>query len=128
EEGDFHCDLYQFETLYKQIKQASDLRADLFKQVDALYAGELLKGKAYEWASEEAHWLEGKYIELLEVAASFHRKRNELSEALHYYEEILKKDSLREDIHYEVIRLYIQDGRKNDALRQFQHLKELLRS
>lgn len=127
EEGDFHCDLYQFERLYKQIKQASNLSGDLFKQVGALYTGELLRGKAYEWASEEAHWLEGKYIEILEAAATFHSKRNELNEALHFLKEVLKRDSLKEDIHYEIIRLYVQHGRKNDAWRQFSQLEELLR-
>lgn len=126
-ETSISCDLYQFEQLMKQIRRSPERSIDIIEQVEALYTGPLLKGKAYEWISEKALRLEQNYIEILELAARFHLKHNQVHQSLTYFEEILKLDAFREDITHEVIRLYIELGRTNEALRQFRMLEELLR-
>ncbi len=126
-ENSLYCDLYEFERLLKQIRSASEPNADLFQQAEALYAGGLLQGRPYEWADERARELERNYIEVLEVAARYHLKQGRPQKALHYFCEILKWDAIREDINHEVIRLYVELGRKNDALRQYSLLEDLLR-
>jgi two-component system LytT family response regulator len=126
EESSIYCDLYEFEQVLKQIRLAPEQSADLFKRAEVLYAGELLKGKAYEWAYEQARRLEQNYIELLEAAGSHHLMMNQHQKALYYYGEILKLDAIREDISHEVIRIYMVLGRDNEALRQYRLLEELL--
>jgi two-component SAPR family response regulator len=126
EESGVRCDLYEFERLLKQVRLAPEKNAELFKQAEALYTGELLKGKAYEWASEKTRQLEQHYIELLEAAARFHIESNEPQQSLHYFCEILRLDAIREDISHEVIRLYTELGRKNEAFRQYRMLEEML--
>jgi len=122
-----NCDLYAFERLLQQFRLSPDNGPELFEHAEALYAGQLLKGKAYEWAAEKARHLERSYIELLEAAASCHNKRNEPLKALRYSCEILKLDAMREDVHYEAIRLYAALGRKSEALRQYGVLEEMLK-
>lgn len=127
DENGIYCDLYEFERLMKQFRQAPERSAELFERAEALYAGEFLKGKAYDWASERTRRIEQNYTELLDAAARFHLKMNEPHKSLHYFEEIVKLDALREDIYHEIIRLYIKLGRRNEALRQYRRLEELLR-
>ncbi|TNJ64014.1 response regulator [Paenibacillus hemerocallicola] len=126
DESGVWCDLYEFERLLKQVRLAPEHNAELFKQAEVLYTGELLKGKAYEWASEKTRQLERHYIELLEAAARFHIEMNEPQQSLYYFCEILKLDAIREDIHHEAIRLYAELGRKNEAFRQYRMLEDVL--
>ncbi|WP_103105503.1 response regulator [Brevibacillus reuszeri] len=120
------CDLYEFEQVMKQIRLQPYARADLLERIEVLYTGPFLNGKAYEWASEKTRRLEQEYISLLEVAARSHLNQNQLHKSLHYFLEILRVDGLREDISHEIILLYIELGRKNDAIRQYRLLEETL--
>lgn len=126
EESGLRCDLYEFERLLKQVRQSPGKDADLFRRAEALYTGDLLKGKSYEWAAEMTRSFERNYIELLEAGARFHIESNESQQALHYFCEILKLDAIREDIHHEAIRLYAELGRKNEAFRQYRMLEDML--
>jgi len=126
EESFIYCDLYEFERLLKQTRQVSEQSAELFKQMELLYIGELLRGKSYGWATEWSRRLEQDYIEVLETAARFYLVSNELSQSLYYFNGILKLDAIREDIHREVIKIYIQLGRKTEAHRQYRELEKLL--
>ncbi|QJD84622.1 response regulator [Cohnella herbarum] len=126
EETGIHCDLYEFERLLRQISLEPEQSAELFKQAEALYKGELLRGKSYEWASGQARRMEQNYIEMLESAARYHLTLNQPQKSLHYFCEILKLDGIREDINYEVIRLYMELGRENEAHRQYRTLERLL--
>lgn len=120
------CDLYSFERLLRQYRPLSDKNTEWIREAEALYAGPLLKGKAYEWAGERAHQLEHGFLQLLELAARSCLERGQSRQALYYFNEILKMDTLREDIGYEAIRVLIELGRLNEALRQYQVLAEEL--
>ncbi|MBP2001397.1 two-component SAPR family response regulator [Paenibacillus shirakamiensis] len=124
--GSIFCDLYAFEQLLKQIRLNPDTNKNLLGEAISLYTGRFLNGKNYEWASDKTRELEQSYMGLLEKTARFHLGRNELPHSLHYFEEIVRRDVLREDIHYEVIRLYLELGRKNEALQQYRIMKEQL--
>ncbi|CAG7645012.1 Protein-glutamate methylesterase/protein-glutamine glutaminase [Paenibacillus solanacearum] len=125
-ESSLYCDLYEFERLLKQIRSAPEPSADLFKRAEVLYTGEFLKGKSYEWASEQTRRLEQDYIELLEAAARFHIGIHQPQQSLRYFCEILKLDAIREDISHEVIRLYTELGRKHEAFQQYRLLEQSL--
>ncbi|WP_339168253.1 response regulator [Paenibacillus sp. FSL H7-0943] len=125
-ESSIYCDLYEFERLLKQIRQTSERHVEWMIQAEGLYTGALLKGKAYEWASSRTRRLEHEYIGLLELAARFHLEQNQQQQALHYFGEIIKLDSLREDIYHEIINLLIELGRMNEAQRKFGQLEEML--
>lgn len=127
DDSGLQCDLYEFERLLDKIKDASEPSAELLQQAAALYKGDLLKGKAYEWAAEQSRRLERSYIELLEFAARHSLDSDQPHRALSYFQDILKLDPIREDVHHEVIRLYIEFGRHQEAERQYRSLEEILR-
>lgn len=120
------CDLYEFEALFRQMRQASAHRPELFERMDMLYAGELLQGRHYEWAFAWSRQLELDFIMTMETAAHYHAKEGEPLRALYYFERILQIDSIREDIHREIILLYLSLGRRTEAQRQYLVLEELL--
>ncbi|MBB6671271.1 BTAD domain-containing putative transcriptional regulator [Cohnella nanjingensis] len=121
------CDLYAFQQMSEQIRLNPRHDPELFRQAEALYAGELLNGRPYEWAAEFARRLERDRLELLERAARYEKRHGELPQALRYYEEMLKADPIREDIHQEVVRLYLAMGRNHEALRQYRELETIMR-
>lgn len=126
EENGIYCDLYDFERLLKEIRSVPERAEKLLKQAEALYTGELLSGKAFEWVIPLRRRLEQQYIEQLETAGRRHLANNRPIDSLHDFGVILKLDPLREDIHHEVIRLHIALGNKNEALRQYRLLEKLL--
>ncbi len=125
---ELYCDLHEFEQMLKEIRRDPERNTPLLKRAEALYAGPLLRGKAYDWAGEYALSLERQYTDLLELQARHYRQRGQLLQALNGYGEILKLDAIREDIHGEMIRIFLELGRKNDALKQYRQLEDMLRA
>lgn len=120
------CDLFEFEGLIKKNKVARIKDGSIYEKVIALYAGGFLKGKGYEWALEKARNLEKDYIELLEEAAQFYLECQQPQRALVKLHKIIETNPLREDIHNQIILLYLDLGRKNEAWQQYLALEKLL--
>ncbi len=123
-----YCDAHAFESLCKRISGGAEADDELIDQAAALYAGPLLKGRAYSWADEMSRGLEQAYIRLLETAARLRLEQGKPREALGCYSGILELDAVREDIHYQVISLYIDMGRTADAIRHYRNMELLLRT
>lgn len=122
------CDLYEFKRLVKQIRQEQGISAlNLIRQAEDLYTGAFLKSKGYEWAISHSRQLEREFIELLELAGKHYSECGQSNHALHYFEAILKLDPLREDISLEAIRIYMANGRMNEAVRQYRSLEQMLK-
>lgn len=122
------CDLYEFEELFRQMRRTPENRHDpeRFERMDALYAGEFLKDRHYEWAFARARQLEMDFIAMLDTAARYHAKIEQPLRALYYFERILQLDPIREDVHREIILLYLLLERKSDAKRQYRTLEKVL--
>jgi len=125
--GGMFCDLYEFDSLMKQIRLYPEPHENLLRQAEALYEGRLLAGKSYEWSEGIAHKAERDYIEVMEKLARRCLTQDRPTESLAYFNRILALDNAREDIHYAAIRLYSQLGCKQEALKQYRVIKELLR-
>jgi len=121
-----HCDLYEFEDIMKQLKSEMKMSELLIRKLEGVYLGSFLRGKPYNWSTVQARIFEQQYIERLDAAASFLYEQGNLQQALYYYNELLKLDPMREDIHYKVIRLYLELGRKYAAVQHYHELKKLL--
>jgi len=120
------CDLYEFEALFRQIRQTSTYSPEMFERIDTLYRGELLKGRHYEWALAWSRQLERDFITMMETAAQYHIQQKQPLRTLHYLDRILQIDSIREDIHREKIVIYLSLGRRTEAQWQYQLLEESL--
>lgn len=127
EENGLFCDLYEVERLLRRIKLHPANSEHLWKQVEELYAGPLLRGKPYEWAFAKGRQLEREYAELMELTARGYLRQKRFHQALRFFNGVLKMDPLREDIHREVILLYAGMGRKNEASRHYRDMENTLR-
>lgn len=127
EESGLFCDLYEVERLLRRIKLRPADSEHLWKQVEELYAGPLLRGKPYEWAFAKGRQLEREYAELMEQTAQGYLEQKRFHQALRFFNGVLKMDPLREDIHREVILLYAGMGRKNEASRHYRDMENTLR-
>jgi DNA-binding SARP family transcriptional activator len=98
-----------------------------YEEAVDLYRDGLLPEDIYEdWASGPRAELEGEYVALLEELASLLEARGELDGAIRAARRLVSADPLREDAHVLLMRLYVLAGRRGDALRQYERLRDRL--
>ncbi|MDF2986189.1 MAG: hypothetical protein K0R50_1699 [Eubacterium sp.] len=127
EKGRITCDLFEFERLIKESKKNGIKDAGICEKAIELYSGGFLNGRGYEWALEKARNLEKDYMELLEEAARFYVESEQPQRALSKLYKILEADPLREDVHYQIILLYMGLEKKSEARQQYLALEKLLK-
>ena len=92
-----------------------------------LYAGELLPEDRYEvWAEGRRSALRRTRLTLLTELAEVHEGRGDLGAAMVALQEVIAHESAHEGAHAGLMRLYAASGRRYEALRQYERLKELL--
>jgi DNA-binding SARP family transcriptional activator len=106
---------------------------EALEQALVLYRGEFLHGLAVrsqafeDWARSERTRFLNLAQGALETLFRHYEGAGEIDRALLSAHRLLGLDPLREDVHQTLIRLYIRQGRRADALRQFQTCAVLLR-
>ena len=92
-----------------------------------LYSGELLPRDRYEaWSEERRAQLRGVYLSLLLEVAALYEERKEFGEAIEALGRVVAQDPTHEGAHVGLIRLYALLGRRREALRQYERLREAL--
>ncbi|MGB0384164.1 MAG: AfsR/SARP family transcriptional regulator, partial [Ardenticatenaceae bacterium] len=101
----------------------------------ALYRGDFLAGFTLrdseefdEWQLFHAEHLRQQVIGALEGLVVWHGGNQEYEEAFLYARRWLALDSLNERAHRELMRLYVWDGQRNAALRQYSECVRVLES
>ncbi len=90
-----------------------------------LYAGELLPADRYEaWAEERREGLRQQYLSLLLEMAWLHEEPGPAIEAL---ERVVAEQPTHEGAHVGLMRLFARSGRREEALDQYERLRENLR-
>ncbi|MGK9251447.1 response regulator [Paenibacillus humicus] len=120
------CDLYEYERIVQRIRAEPSPDLLRFDQAEAAAQGSFLTGKLYEWAGELSRRLERERMELMEGKARLLLRDSKPQAAFPLLQRMIELDPLREDIHVELIRLYIRLGRTHDAARQYRELEERL--
>lgn len=93
-----------------------------------LYGGELLPEDRYEdWAAGRREALARLYAELLEGLAALYQEQHDMAAAVEVLQRLVSADPANEDIHVRLMRLYAEAGQRQDALRQYDSLKNILR-
>jgi DNA-binding SARP family transcriptional activator len=129
--SDYRLDVAMLERCAKRImaQPIQDLdhsSAQQLEQAVELYAADLLEGFYDEWAIRERERIRLLYTASLAYLMKYHGHRRSLDKSLHYGQQLLRYDPLREDIHREIMRLYLEMGHRELAIRQFQACRELL--
>ena len=91
-----------------------------------LYTGELLEGFYDDWALRARERVRRLYLNGLAHLMCYYKHQRAYQESLIYAWKILDQDPLREEIHREIMRLYVADGQRALALRQYQMCCDLL--
>lgn len=93
----------------------------------ALYTGDLLPEDRYDdWLSNRREMLRQQYLKLLHELAQLFETQNEAALAIQTLQQLLAADPAHEEAHADLMRLYALTGRRQQALRQYQHLKKTL--
>jgi DNA-binding SARP family transcriptional activator len=95
------------------------LKAEELEKVLALYQGELLEGHYEEWALQERERLRALYTKCLRYLMQYYKLQHEYDKATTYGHQILHLDSLQEDVHREIMEMYLESGQRALAARQY---------
>jgi DNA-binding SARP family transcriptional activator len=84
-----------------------------------LYRGDLLEGVYDEWALRERERIRDLYLKSLEYLMQYYKFNKLYDKAGTYGQQILNLDPIREDVHREIMRLYLESGQRALAARQY---------
>ena len=126
----FTTDTHEFECALKAAAQTipESERAACLRRAITLYTDDLLPGRYEDWVSAERERLAAAYRQALGQAAEVFARLGDLPAAISYAKRAISADSLDEEAHAALIRLYGQAGRSVDAIRQYQELERILRA
>ncbi|HLV35416.1 MAG TPA: bacterial transcriptional activator domain-containing protein [Spirillospora sp.] len=124
-----HYDVADFQDAIERAMVATndDQEKNLLTQAIELYKAPFLQTVDMPWVEERRDQLRLLYAQALISMARLHKRRNELDHALGYFIRALKETPEREDIHREVMMIYLKQEMFEDARRQYQALDTILR-
>ncbi len=125
-------DVEEFERLIapglaKPTERLSDADIDGLCQGVALYKSDILLDVTDDWALREREKHRRNYLNALWRLMQLATIRRDYAEGIRHAQAILDSDPLREDVHRELMQLFVLGGQRAQALRQFEHCRELLR-
>jgi DNA-binding SARP family transcriptional activator len=98
----------------------------LLTEAIELYKDPFLETVRMDWVGERREHLRHLYAQALISMARLHKRNQELPHALGYFVRALKETPEREDIHREVMNIYMQQNMYNDARQQYHTLERIL--
>lgn len=102
--------------------EVADLRAGV-----ALYKSDILMEFTDDWALREREKHRRHYLNALWRLMQLSTIRGEYGEGIRHAQSILDCDTLREDVHRELMQLFVLSGQRAQALRQFEICRDMLR-
>lgn len=96
-----------------------------------LYQGDLMEGFYDDWALGERERLRDLYLRSLAHLMKYYQEdrlqgERSLEKSLAYGQQILRYDPLREEIHRELMRIYVANGERARAIRQYETCCQIL--
>jgi DNA-binding SARP family transcriptional activator len=113
--------------LSRPIEQLGDHDIEDLRAGVALYKSDILMEFTDDWALREREKHRRHYLNALWRLMQLCAIRREYGEAIRYAQSILDCDALREDVHRELMQLFVLSGQRAQALRQFETCREMLR-
>ncbi len=119
-------DAVEFEERAEAARAARTIEA--YREVLALYGGELLPEDRYEeWTAGRREVLCELHLALLLELAELHAGLGDAAGAVEALQRAVVDDPLHEEAHRQLMRLFAQVGRRQQALAQYQQLRQTLR-
>ena len=105
----------------------ADRQAALWRSAIDLYRGDLLTDCYEDWCLADRERLQRRYVRSLRRLVQYYRQRGEFGLAIDDAQRILACDPLREEVHRDLIHLYIAAGQPTAALRQYRACLDALK-
>ncbi len=121
-------DVDEFLALYQAGREASgSAAAILYEKACRIYTGPFLAEDLYaEWSFIRREELSKTYIVICDKLAEFNLETGGYEAAAMWASAILKVDRCDEEAHRHLIRAYATQGRRSEALRQYQQCQRIL--
>src|SRR5207245_76075 len=118
----YTTDVAAFESALRCAKKAAShtVQRQHLEEAIELYRGELLPGYYEDWCLTQRGALREEYLQALHQLIRALEQNQELNEALSYALRAVSADTLREETHLDLMRLYLTLGQPATALRQYQ--------
>lgn len=100
--------------------------AQELKEATQLYTNDLLVNFDDDWAIRERERLRLMHLKGLTCLMHYYKHHKSLEQSLDIGQHILALDPLREDVHREMMLLYLESGQQAMAARQYKHCREIL--
>jgi DNA-binding SARP family transcriptional activator len=113
--------------LAKAPEQLSDADIDGLREGVRLYKSDILLDIADDWALREREKHRRNYLNALGRLMHLAIIRRDYADGIRHAQAVLDSDALREDVHRQLMQLFMLSGQRAQALRQFEHCRDLLR-
>jgi DNA-binding SARP family transcriptional activator len=121
-----HYDVRVFENAMNQATEYEQDAPGHWYQAVQLYRSDFLPDIHTPWVEARREVLKNKYAQALIGLGRYHRGLNELDKALGYLLRALHQKPDWEDVHQDVMMIYYQQGRRDDAITQYKQLERTL--
>lgn len=125
-----HYDVGDFQAAIEQAMMTSDDADEerLLSQAIDLYKAPFLRTVEMEWTAARRDHLRQLFSQALISMGRLHKRQGDNLKAIGFFIRSLKETPEREDIHREIMNIYLKLGRTEDARAQYQQLTETLSS
>lgn len=131
-DSDYWLDAAEFEDQAKQIGHKDyDITPENLEAIEgclAHYNFGILNGLYDDWALREHERFRDMYIQMLNYVVGHYIEKQDFSKSLHYGRVLLDLDPLREDVHRMLISLFMENGQRSLAIRQYHQCKMALKN
>ncbi|WAH65276.1 AfsR/SARP family transcriptional regulator [Xanthomonas hortorum] len=113
--------------LSKPPEQLRDDEIEGLRRGVALYRSDILMDLADDWALREREKHRRSYLNALGRLMQIATIRRDYADGIRHAQAILDNDALREDVHRELMHLFVLNGQRAHALCQFERCRDMLR-
>jgi DNA-binding SARP family transcriptional activator len=111
---------------HRPITEMDQASAEALEAAVQTYHGDLLEGLYDDWVLRERERLRAVYLDSLARLMVYYRCQQIYDKSILYGQLILAFDPLREEIHREVMRTYLESGRRAAAIQQYENCCQIL--
>jgi DNA-binding SARP family transcriptional activator/exonuclease VII small subunit len=120
-------DVDEFLHYYHAGQQASEERIVLYERACHFYTGPFLSEDLYaDWSSLQREELSRMYLTMCKVLADHYMQRKLYEDAAKWTTAMLKENRCDEAAHRQLMQIYALQGRRSEALQQYQRCKHML--
>ena len=91
-----------------------------------LYSGDLLEGYYEDWALHEQERLRAIYLDCHLYLMQYYADQDQPAKGVPHAQKILQADPLREEVHRQLMRLYLASGQRSLAVHQYECCRQSL--